>query len=171
MVLPQSNLADVSVTHGIKHLQCISSICLVVQREYSHNCLYPLLLRYMAYREAPEHTTQNKFDWYRSHGGKLSEPTYRSALCMVQEASFSGSTRSQAIRMMKRIPPTPAGHERRYINTSATVRIYGMLREPLKGECTGWSDEKIFAEVLLVLHYVAGNAAFERRYPNIFHRE
>jgi hypothetical protein len=125
----------------------------------------------MAIREAPEHATENKFDWYRSHGGKLSESTYRSALCVVRGAEFSNATKSQALHMIRSIPHTEKGRVRRYISTMVTTRVYSMLRQPLSGECTGWSDQKIFAEVLLMLQYVAGNAAFEHRYPNIFNRK
>ena len=112
-----------------------------------------------------------EYDWYRTHGGKLSECTYASALKIAQSDEFSFATRSQAISMMRSIPKTETGRERRYIHPIATVRLYGLLREPMSGECASWSDQKIFAEVLLMLHYVAGNAAFERRYPNIFHRK
>lgn len=118
-----------------------------------------------------ESRVQDEFRWYRRHGGKLSEPTYKFAMHSMKNEEFSSSTRSQAIHMMRNIPVTESGRPRRYINSSATTRLYSMLREPMEGECAGWSDQKIFAEVLLMLHYVAGNAAFEQKYPNIFHNK
>ncbi len=118
--------------------------------------------------EGREFIMQDEFRWYRRHGGKLSESTYRSALQVVQGTRFADSTKSQAIHMLKNMPRTETGRARRYIQTSATSRTYCVLREPMAGECAGWSDQAIFAEVLLMLHYVAGSAAFERKYPNIF---
>ncbi len=72
--------------------------------------------------------------------------------------------------MIRSIPHTEKGRVRRYISTMITTRVYSMLRQPLSGECTGWSDQKIFAEVLLLQHHLAANIAFVQLFPNIFHR-
>ncbi len=120
-------------------------------------------------RKAHHEAIGHEYDWYRAHGGKLTESGYKSVFAEVNREEMSSSTRSQAIHMMDTIPRTASGRVRRYIHSEVATRVYGALREPMKHECASWSDQQIFAEVLLILHYVAGNAAFERKYPNIFH--
>lgn len=111
---------------------------------------------------------QGEYEWYRKHGGKLSAHVYQSVLRSPHESKFSSYSREQAAYMLRLIPSSPSGRKRKYINVEATKRAYGQLRDPLIGESCGWSDQRIFAEVLLMHHYVAAYKAFTNLFPNIF---
>ena len=112
--------------------------------------------------EAPEY---NEYGWYCNNGGRLSTETYQSVLTVPQKYIFPPNTLAQATRMLRLIPNTALDRKRRYIHHEAIQRGYGQLRGPLSGECTSWSDEKIFAEVLLVHHYVAAHKEFKKQFP------
>jgi len=113
---------------------------------------------------------RDEYDWFTAHGGGLSISGYSRALQVPREARFYPSTLSQAESMYKLIPLTGLGKLRRYVSMHSTVRMYSWLREPFDVECCGWSDQKIFAEVLLLQHHLAANLAFVQLFPNIFHR-
>ena len=113
---------------------------------------------------------RNEYDWFTAHGGGLSIAGYVNALQLPRQARFSSSTLSQAESMYRRIPLTTFGRLRRYVSAQSTARMYSWLREPLDNECSGWSDQRIFADVLLLHHHLAANVAFVQLFPNIFDR-
>jgi len=107
---------------------------------------------------------QWNYEAYASLGGLLTKDTYTSVLssCMVEKPS----EKNIISRMIRLISQTPLEQkDNRNIDFNAVGHIYSYLRKPRNGPCNSWSDEKIFAEALLLHGHTAAYKTFKSRLP------
>lgn len=114
------------------------------------------------------HHDERRYKQYQKDGGKLTRAAYRSALASCWTFRYPFSSFSQATNMLRMIVRDPSEQSPHTINAGAIKRTYGYLRDQPDGECGSWSDQKVFAETLLLHNYFAAYKAFKGIFPNIF---